>query len=467
MYNHNNSFTFVLVNYARIPLTLIIFNFNNFIMRKQIVLTAMLALSSLAVCSQTLNILSFGEGTGPGQGEPGMMGWGISPNGKYVCGPLEYAAGYFVGDLSSGKFLYTPTDDDEGAYLGNINNNGTAIGFNGPGVTVSIDGTETILKVPSTEYKYIVGHDLTDDGSTLVGDLVGTGYLTTAAYSADGGKWTSLPFPDESVELGIYDKKISTALYISGDGKYILGTTGTLGPAMMWVLNEKGEYEADPIFKDYLIVDRDKKDKPLISFKAENISSNGKYVLLSVQKYADGEISKPMAAIFKTETRELDIYSDDQEIDPYGIGLTPLAIADDGTFIGLIGTSIMNYGTFIMKSGARQAQSYAQAFPDYTAIWANLDVFGYHVATGISADGKKIIGNGWYSEEPENNDSAFYFMTYVLDLSENSGIDGIQPEESEGRPVAIYTVDGLKVPAPVKGLNIILMDNGKVKKVMK
>lgn len=423
-------------------------------------------MSAFVANSQTLNILTFGEGDGPGQGEPGMMGWGISPNGQYVCGPLEFAAGYFIGDLESNTFIFAPAVDDEGAYLGNVDNDGVAIGFNGPGVTFSIDGVETVLEVPSEEYKYIVGHDLSDDGSVMVGDLVGVGYTTTAAYSRDGGQWTALPFPDD-IDLGQYNRKISTALCVSGDGKYILGTVGALGPAMLWVLNEQGEYEADPIFQDYAMTDKEDLDKPFISFKAENISSNGKHILLSVQEYDENVICKPMAAIYNPETRELDVYSDNQEIDEYGIGITPIAIADNGTFIGIIGAPAMNFGTFIMKSGSRQAETFAHAFPDYEKIWENLNIYGYHVPTGISADGSRILGNGWYSENPYDEITPAYFMTYVLDLSGSDGVEAIEPATSDDMLKDIYTIDGKRVQTPVKGLNIIRLNNGKVIKVMK
>ena len=106
----------------------------------------------LALCSsinaQTIKFLTLGIGI-PGFDEPQLMGQGISPDGKYVCGSIEMGSGYFIADLENDMVVYEVSDDPEGAELRHIDNNGIAIGYNGPGVTYSINGGETILKVPS------------------------------------------------------------------------------------------------------------------------------------------------------------------------------------------------------------------------------------------------------------------------------------------------------------------------------
>ena len=56
----------------------------------------------LALCSsinaQTIKFLTLGIGI-PGFDEPQLMGQGISPDGKYVCGSIEMGSGYFIADL--------------------------------------------------------------------------------------------------------------------------------------------------------------------------------------------------------------------------------------------------------------------------------------------------------------------------------------------------------------------------------
>lgn len=427
---------------------------------------------ALAICASanadtTLKVLSFGSDQGPGIGEPGMIGLGISPDGRYVCGTLENAVGIFIGDLDSDKMIYDFSDDDDGGQLMNVNNDGVAIGFNGvPGVTYNMEGAETILRVPDG-FKYVVGQDLTADGSVEVGLMVGDGYQIFPAYSRDGGVWQKLPMPD--LDLGDYNTRQCGARYISEDGKIILGYIGALGPATLWRLDEKGEYVADPFFDEYAMRTKEDKDHPYVTFEAEGMSPDGHYVLIKACSYSDGVPGLNMPAVYDTQTRTLKVYDEKQMIDEYETGLTPTAIANDGTFIGMVGSAALNIGAFIMKAGESQAEMYVEAFPEYADIFEFLDFCGYHMPADISANGNRIIGNGWYSpsDDPYADDALFYFMTYVIDRGIDSGVHSVGSAKIDAVPTGCYTIDGIRLEAPVKGLNIIRMSDGTARKVIR
>lgn len=431
------------------------------------------AFLSLALCStvnaQSIKTLSFGLGT-PGIDEPQLIGLGISADGKYVCGSLEMGEGYFVADLENNFIQYDVTEDDEGAELRHVDNNGLAIGFNGPGVTYSIDGVETVLENPSDQYKYVLGEDLSNDGSVKVGSLVGTGFATYAAYSKDGGEWTLLPQVDNELLEGIGEEG-GSAKYVSGDGKVILGFVGSFGPAVLWVMNDEGEYEVDPLFSKYVILTEEEEaagEKVLYNLSAASLSDNGKYAALTgVIMVEDGFLTVP--AIYDVEAQELTIYSEPQEIDEYGIGIMPTAIANDGTMIGIIGNQPMFtcMGSFIWKAGEEKPTTFSDAFPSYAETFGFSDSIGYCVPTGISADGRYILGYGFYCDDFYDEDAIAYYSTYVID---NSGTSGIETSVASERPAvqeAIYTIDGKRIDRMTKGINIVRMSDGTSRKVIK
>ncbi len=420
-----------------------------------------------SVNAETVKMLSLGLGQ-PGIDEPGMMGMAISADGRYVCGTLEYGFGYFVGDLTTEKYAYAITDDDEGAELRHVDNNGLAIGFNGPGVTYSLDGVETVLATPDG-YRYVLGEDITNDGSLMVGSLVANDYGTFAAYSKNGGEWTLLPKPSDE-EMGVFaNDGFTAAKHVSGDGRVIAGYVGSFGPAMVWIMNENGEYEPDALFARYLITDETSDDdaRKFINLATMNISNNGKYVLLQGTMMNGDDLSDTVvvAAVYDTETKSLKIYDEPQEIDEAGMGLCPSAIADDGTFIGVIGQPMMgSTGSFIMKAGETQAKYLMNVYPEYAAIFMETDQYGNSVPMDISADGKKIIGYAYYCEDFSAEDSIPYFTTWVIDSTGTVAVESIATDSIQ--PEAVYSIDGRKQNGLKKGINIIRMSDGSVKKII-
>lgn len=434
-------------------------------MKKIFTLFLGVALTS-SMSAQSIKMLGFGD---PELESLMMSGLDISPNGKYACGAMANGSGYFLADLENNTIDYQFTEDPEGAELRHVDNNGLAIGYNGPGITYSLGGVETVLKTPSDEYKYVLGEDLSADGSVMVGSLIGTGFVSYAACSKDGGEWTLLPTPDESI-LGDYAGHGSSAKYISGDGKVILGFIGSFGPGILWMADDNGDYVVDPVFDKYMIMNEEdaaKGEKVLYGLSPMGLSNNGKYAIFQgVMVIDENEVSVPV--IYDTESKSITIYSEPQEIDEYGMGLLPTAIADDGTFVGIIGTMPFfgSMGSFIWKGGESQASTLCEAFPVYAEKFAFPDAIGYCLPTSISADGKYILGYGYYSEDFENEELEPIVLTYILDTDKGNGVESIKPSEASSVE-QIYSIDGTRLDRLSKGINIVRLPDGSTRKILK
>lgn len=437
-------------------------------MKKLFTLTLGVALCA-TVNAESVKIL--GLGGIPGWDEPQFMGLGISADGKYVCGSIEMGDGFFVADIQNDVYQFEPTDDPEGAELRHVDNNGLAIGYNGPGVTYNINGEQTVLVAPDGDYKYVLGEDISNDGSIMVGSAVAKGYATYAAFSKDGGQWQLLPEGTEE-QLGEYAGEGSSAKYVSGDGKVILGCIGNFGPGVIWEMNDEGEYVLDPIYTKYVILseeDLENPDKKLYDLFAMGLSNNGKYALFrGLVMSNDGE-RQFVPVVYNTEEKSLLIYDDPQEIDMMGMGLTPSAIDDNGTIVGIIGMPLTgSAGSFVLKAGESQAEPMAEVYPEFGALFGFADMIGYCQPTGMSADGRYIVGYGFYCEDFEDDEAPAYFVTYVIDTQNpGTGVQIVDKEAVEATPEAIYSIDGKRLDNMVKGLNIIRMSDGSVRKIFK
>ena len=235
-------------------------------------------------------------------------------------------------------------------------------------------------------------------------------------------------------------------------------------------MNDDGVYEVDPLFSKYVILTEEEEatgEKVLYNLMAANLSNNGKYAALpGVIMVEDGLVTVP--AIYDIENKELKIYSEHQEIDEYGIGIMPTAIANDGTIIGIIGNQPMFacMGSFIWKAGEDHAETFSSAFPSYAETFGFADSIGYCVPTGISADGSYILGYGYYCDDFYDEDAIAYYSTYVIDNG-TSGIESVSVTETQAVPEAIYSIDGKRTDRLSKGINIVRMSDGTARKVIK
>ena len=433
------------------------------------------------VSADSLQTFNCGIGI-PGRQEPALLGLGISPNGKYICGPIENAMGYFVASVETGEVKWTvPEEADEGE-LRHVDNNGLAIGFDTTAITYDFaTGDVSTLYCPD-DVKYVLAEALSADGSVKVGSFVGTGFETQAVVAVDGtDDWKLLPMPTEEDLAGTLQEGIkgSSAKYVSADGKIILGCLGSFAAPVLWRLNEAGEYEMDLFIKRFVKLSEGQQGDdsyPLWSVSGMylNLSPNGRYAsMLGLIKDEEGT-SIGVPAIYDTVEDKMIIYDEPQEINIMGaenFPLYPTAIADNGTFIGSIGQPVVGtIGSFIMRAGKTQAENFLTAFPSYQEMLAASD--GNNVPTGISADASLILGYTFYSADfttSEEEDPAYY-LTYVIHDDykyPDTAVEEISADVTEATIEGIYTLDGRRSGNLVKGVNILRMSDGTTRKILR
>ena len=444
-------------------------------MKKILAFSAFIALCSSGYAEE-LTILSCGLGT-PGIDEPQLLGLGLSPDGKYICGAIESGSGIFVADRETGNVNWKIVGD-EGGELRNVDNEGVAIGYVDDFATLFpyASGEESIIPIPKN-YRSSIGEGLNNNGSILVGSLSEKSYDTMAAYCdmSKNGEWTLLPFPTDAELGGFKDKfrEISTAKQVSGDGKVILGILGSLTFPVVWIMNDKGEYETDFFLSRFVKASEEDladESKPLYALSASfiDLSNNGKYVSmvgLIIDKETNADKNVPV--VYDTEAKTVKIYDEFQPIDEYDFGLYPKAISNDGTFIGNIGIPYFSStGSFIMRAGQTVAESFIEAFPEYAEKLGEADEYGFNMPSDISADGQYILGYTFYSDDYNDEVSEAYYVSYIISSAVDNAVDNILAEPLSGNEM-IYSIDGRKLDRISEGLNIIRSSDGKVRKIMK
>lgn len=425
--------------------------------------------------AEKLQILSCNGGIpGVDAEEPQLMGLSISPNGKYICGVIEKGLGVFAADRTTGevKWQVTLDGDRDGDQLRAIDDNGVAVGYLEDGVMYSFDTDKfTVLSAPDG-YKYTIGEDITPDGSLIVGSLVGSGFTTEAAFTSNGSDWTFLPMPTQEQFAGITDaSKGSSAKAVSVDGKVILGHIGSFEVPVIWVRNDAGRYEPDFFMARFVKTsqeDMDDPSRPFLSLSGfyKYLSGNGRYVaLIGLVPTDDPEMPRSVPVLYDTQNKDIKIFDEPQEIDDMELGLVPLAVSDDGTFIGTIGQpSYGSVGSFIMFAGKTQAELFNDAFPNYAEVLGVADSEGFNNPSDISPDGRYILGYIFYCEDYWDQYADAYYETYIIDRGEDAAVGDIAVQSA---PEHIYSVDGRALREISKGINIVRNSDGSVSKILK
>ena len=447
-----------------------------YVMKKLFTLYLALALGA-PLHAETLQIFKCSEDGIPGQTDPQLMGFSISANGRYVCGAIEQAAGFFTADCLTGEVKWM-LGGDYGSELRDVDDKGLAIGFiDNDGVLFSFDsGEASIIKAP-TGIKYVQGESLSNDGTVMVGSFTGQSFNTEAAYSVSGQPWHTLPLPtdEELGELKTNLNRMSAAKFVSADGKVIAGYLGSFRFPTVWTMDANGEYVSDFFparFVKAVEADRNDPVKELYGISAlyTCMSNNGKYIAtIGLVANDDNTDTRIVPIVYNTQEKTLKVYRDIQEIDEMELGLYPSAIADDGTFIGTVSTPADpegNFGAFIMRAGQEQAEWFVDVFPAFAETFGEADLLGQNIPTGLSADGKHILGYAYYSDDYDVTSAApAYFLTYVISL-DASGIDQMG-SGVRSMPEAVYSIDGRKLGRMAKGLNIVRNSDGSVSKILK
>ena len=442
---------------------------------KKVMALGVAALLCATASAESLQVLSCVGGVpGVDAGEPQLMGLAISPNGQYVCGVIEKGLGVFAADRITGevKWHVTLDGDRDGDQLRAIDDNGLAVGYLEDGVLYSFDKNTFTNLTPPKDYKYCIGEDITPDGKLILGSLVGDGFITEAAYNQDGGQWTLLPMPTKEQFNDITDaSKGSSAKAVSVDGKVILGHIGSFEFPIIWVRNDAGVYEPDFFVARYMKVtvdDIDDPSKPLLSLSGfyKYLSGNGRFVaMIGLLPTDDPAQPRSVPVVYDTQEKSIRIYDEPQEIDEYGLGLYPLAVSDDGTFVGTVGApSYGSTGSFIMSAGQTQAKLFRDAFPEFDKVLGEADTEGFNNPSDITPDGRYILGYIYYCDDFWDPAADAYYETYIIDRGDGSAV-GEMPVLNGAK--TIYSIDGRSLREMSKGINIVRNSDGSVTKVLK
>ncbi|MDE7408430.1 MAG: hypothetical protein K2N09_00245 [Muribaculaceae bacterium] len=438
-------------------------------MKKTLILSLCASLFA-SVQAEELKILST-TGEFPTIEEPQFQGLGLSADGKYVCGSILMGAGIFTADLSTDRIQWMAFDDEEGGELRHVDNNGVAVGLE---YTYLFDNGELLVNEIPDGYSSVIYEDLTNDGSIIVGSVTDPAVGgTVAVYFDRDKKYNLLPIPPEEELHGLAKRigGISSAKFISGDGKVILGFLGSFFIPIIWRMNDAGEYEYDFFVSDILMMpdeDQAASNKILYGLSAQymNMSNNGRYICMLGMIYNENMEERLVSVVYDTITRDVKVYSEVQEIDFSESGLYPISISDNGTFIGCVGMPYFgSTGSFIMKAGETQAELFVDAFPEYYELLGESDNLGMSVPTSISADGSKILGYSFYAENYYDEETPAIYLTYVINVGEEGAVNEIPSSAVSSE--AIYSIDGRRLSSVQKGLNIVRNLDGSVSKILK
>lgn len=240
---------------------------------------------------------------------------------------------------------------------------------------------------------------------------------------------------------------------------------------MIWTMNEDGEYVVDPVITNYINSPENEVENGgagLVGLFSCNLSENGKYAVCRGTIIVEDEFLY-VPVVYNVEEQTFTVYNEVQDIDEMGLGLTPSAIDNDGTIIGVIGEPLYgSAGSFVLKAGETQAENFSAAYPMFAETFGMSDYLGYCVPTAISSDGRLIVGYGYYCEDFYDEDAMAYFVTYVIDTqSQTSGVKIAAIVDNDAQPEEFYSIDGKRLGEMSKGLNIVRMSDGSVRKVIR
>ena len=369
----------------------------------------------------------------------------------------------FVYDIETDNYVVEAALDDFGADIREVNNDGVATGYNEQACFFNINGTVDYFY--AEEEMSTIARDASDDLSVAVGCYyLTTGYLTTACVWKDG-KRMDLPVPTDE-ELG-FETNGSSAYYTNSDGSVIVGyvvDNFSTNPLLVWRLQDDGTYECDPVCTRYFSPDGDVDGRPYIMFSPQGFSRNGRYVSLNLSVYDEATewFTEQYLGRLDLETGTLEEYRADGNGEiAANSEMTASQVSDNGTVIGYtsMGWGPMSQRNAIIWQKGKTPTKLATLLPDITEI-AAYDNVGMNTAIDITPDGRYIAGFAM--------DENYAYNGYVIDIgSEAAGVKAVKVADGEAAvEVARYGINGTRLAAPVKGVNIVKMSDGTVKKVI-
>lgn len=395
-----------------------------------------------------------------------LQGEGMSSDGHYIVGMNIGDFHPFVWDREANTIALRKDIGEESNYS-SASLDGTAVGQERVNeairraIVTTPDGTTTQLRDnggAKTSDSY--AHDITDDGKTICGwyfmfDNSGSETI----YQITPCIWQNLrckdlPMPSER-EAG-FPVNGAAARSMTPDGKIIGGYVRddmSKDPAIIWRLDENGNYQYDFIAKEYFEPDAENPKKPYSSFhladSRQAISPNGEWVSIGLVPSTSDE---PYAARYNLNTKQMEILKGTEFFEPTGI-------ANDGTQLlyTAMGDGILGRVGYVWPAGDDEAI----CLDDIFAVTKDVPKFAANIPVGFTADSKYIMGFGM-TPRPEMKVFT-YFFNWEEYKSAVNGIDNVTLSGNSPRNGRIYTIDGKQVRSTsVPGLYIV--DGKKLQK---
>lgn len=287
--------------------------------------------------------------------------------------------------------------------------------------------------------------------------------MPTSACVWKNGVKTYLPVPTDE-ELG-FETNGSVAYYTNSDGSVIAGyavDNFSTNPLLVWRLQDDGTYVCDPVCTKYFSLMGDVEGRPYVMFSPQGLSRNGRYVSLNLMMSSeDMMFSEQHIGRLNLETGELETYRADGEGDiAANAEMQATQVSDNGTILGwaLAGTWAMQQRSAIIWQKDKTPMILANLVPNITEI-PSWDAVGFNTAIDITPDGRYIAG---FARDETNN-----YKGYLLDIGAvAAAVEAVKVTDEAAVEVARYAINGTRLTAPTKGVNIVKMSDGTVKKVI-
>ena len=409
----------------------------------------------------------------------GVQVTGMSANGRYIIG-ATYLSGGCVYDVQDGK-LYTT-----GA--SGIADDGTAV--SGLMKRNIHTGQTSSLRRPTGNLSFLMTTGISADGKIVTG-TGGADWTNLRPFYWEGNEAHELPFPTTE-EVGTFKVNGCRANGVSADGSVIWGNfiaNPNTNNLIIWERQTDGSYEYVDVWTDLYepqhgwVYDYDRGEydfvrgpNPYCRIEPYAISGDGKLILIRTQENTEEESPANKIGIFHVETRELELAPWSKD-DPVGKArnFDSRGVANDGTVVGIATeNNLADAVPFIMKPG-EYPQYLNDVYPQFDRLFYYEDTSNRglpYLLTVISEDARYIAGYStdiiWYERDGNVTDD-FGFWGFVIDRNgeddpkEETGVELIGSEVEY--PVEYYTLDGMKVGNPGRGIYIERTPNG-VRKLM-
>lgn len=417
----------------------------------------------------------------------GMMVQAMSANGRYLTGVnTNWEA--FIYDTETQTLVCTSSEigsvpDEQGAtQFRAVTDDGVAYGYDGQGgITLDMEGNFKVFH-PMTEDEEMpcTPEDVTPDGKICVG-FTSPSWTEQEPCYWENGEYHKLYYPD-TAETGFWINAGARAFAVSDDGSIILGQLNNRQhtyPMVYWRRQEDGSYKYVAAYEDHFEDAYDGKTLKQyyttgkdIYFSPACLSPDGKTVLVYAQpvNLQEQKIYPLQMALYNIEDNTVTypgydknnfLYSDSDGL------FTFTGISVEGYIVGFIGSPFAGSSQpFIIKPGEyNNALSFQEAFPgqDLLDEYSDFQLGGApYLAVGISNNANRIAG---YCEIEVQEYDTYGYATFYIDTNFNPS-DGVSAiRDNAAGMTEYYSIDGLKLDAPVKGLNIVRTPEGKTSKI--